>query len=174
MDEQSDDEVFRSLTTSSITVRGALLNSITEFEWVIDIFIAKYFCDADDSKFHDFMSLIIKPHVSFRNKVDTFKILADKLYPKFRIEHPTLDSDFGDIIFNRNIVAHDPLHGNKQAIDLFRNEHKLQFHKFKSFGNNTNRITQLHKVNEFTQQFVKDLIIMADAYTSAILDLIEK
>ena len=163
------------LKKASQETRGAFLEAATEFEWVIELYVANYFFGPlEDDKFQDFMSLIIKPHITFRNKVETFKIILEKKNPEFLETHKSLPNDFQKILYNRNVFAHDPLHTSSLGLKQFSEDNKVGYYKFKAKKNKEdNTKIDLHSVTEYTDKSVSALIILIESYSSEILFLMD-
>ncbi len=174
MQENKDNPILNNLKQASRDNRGYYLEVVTEFEWVIELYLAGYFAGKNDEKFNDFISLVIKPNITFRNKVETFKIIADRINREFRDKNKKLDDDFQAIIHDRNVLAHDPLDTRESALASFNSNKQVSYWKFKPKKNKIENIVVLHSLTEFTDKIINDKIKIILDYTNDILTLIEK
>ncbi len=109
------------INKASATIRGSLLEMLAGFESLIDFYITIHFTGHDENdKFEEFLSLIIAPNVTFRNKIEIFRALVDRYHPKFKSNNKQYWKDFLEIIEIRNIVAHYPINTSRSAIDKFK------------------------------------------------------
>lgn len=118
------------------------------------------------------MSLVIKPYITFRYKAETFAIIVDKVNPEFRENNKTFPTDFQAIIHNRNVLAHDPMHLMTVAVERFRDENIVGYHKYRAFKNKGK--VELRSITEFTDTAIDAHVKMILHYTNEILKLLEK
>jgi hypothetical protein len=159
---------------ASEQVRGVILERLSEFEFWIDVYITRIFTN-DIEKEDEFMSLIIAPNVTFRNKIEIFKVLVNKYHPNFRKKHTKFWKDFLEIVEKRNMLAHLRVDTRPEAVAKYKEETVISYIRFK---NSTEKINGVETVkfisfNSFSETYVNGLIKLIDIYSNSIKSLID-
>jgi len=106
--------------------RGRIINKVTTLEFLVDLYLAKYFSN-EEIKRSELVYLVFSAgRVTFENKRLIFKYLAEKYNPGFIQNNPSFHKDLGTIIEHRNIFAHYPFtEGDTEGMLKLRNNFEI-------------------------------------------------
>lgn len=171
MEAQTHEEILSAMKKASVDSRGSILEAVSQLEWMIDCYIAGFFTGKDDVKFQEFISFIFTPYITFRNKIEIFRAIADKNNPDFLKKYPGYFNDFLKIVDDRNVFAHYPLHTLWNGVEKFVNDNRIEYIKFKH--RKEQGAIELIQMKGFTDNDVNKLLTDILNYTDEIMTLIE-
>lgn len=128
MDNNESDQKFIDAICG---VRGRFIESCIQLETMMDAYIAQHFCDTNE-KVSELAYLVLAPRVSWREKLEIFKVLITKYNKKFEEEYGDFFKDITHIIEHRNVFAHFPADITPDGFKLFKKTGILPFIKFKN------------------------------------------
>jgi len=112
-------------------VRGRFIESCIQLETMMDAYIAQYFCDTNE-KVSELVYIVLAPRVSWREKLEIFKVLITRYNKKFVDDYGDFYTDILHIIEHRNVFAHFPADITPDGFKLFKEKGILPFFKFKN------------------------------------------
>ena len=155
--EQLNDPKTKYTAHASFT-RGVLLNHTILLERLIDSYISEYFCGLGEKSIELMDTIISTRRMTFEGKMQVFRIILDKQYPKSKNKHTDYATDLQVIANRRNQLAHFFLDPSEEAMERFIKQGAFTLLKIDNIRES--KIYDLKKVTEVGDMLQKYINIV--------------